>query len=99
MVENRKQARESTPTAFPQSEPRIGLPGHDFTLQAVIEMQRSLGDLSAKVDRLINDTKSHGEKIDSVRMKFAWVAGGTAAVGFVIAMTLASLRFLPITDK
>ena len=62
----------------------MGMPGHDFTSQAVIEMQRSIGELVAKTDRLITDVKSQGEKIDGVRITLAWVAGGADVVGFLI---------------
>ncbi len=86
---------ETVPTSFPETPPRFSSPTHDFTLQAVIEMQRSLGELSAKTDRLIADVKSQGDKIDTVRMRFSWVAGGAAVVGFLIALLLATLRFLP----
>jgi hypothetical protein len=84
------------PAALPQISPQFAQPGHDFTLQAVIEMHRSIGELSAKTDRLIADVKSQGEKIDSVRLRLAWVAGGAAVVGFLVAVGLAALRLWPL---
>jgi hypothetical protein len=41
--------------------PRHAQAGHDFTLQAVMEMQKTLGDLSGKVERLNNDFYSIAE--------------------------------------
>lgn len=90
------EGRETTPSDYPETPPpRYPSASYDFTLQAVMEMQRSIGDLAAKTDRLIADVKSQGEKIDSVRMKIAWVTGGAAVVGFLVAMLLAAARFLP----
>jgi hypothetical protein len=91
-----EHGKETTPTSFAEVTPRLVTQGHDFSLQAVIEMQRSIGELSAKTDRLISDVKSQGEKIDSVRMRLAWMTGGAAVVGFLIATVLAVLRFIPI---
>jgi hypothetical protein len=61
-------------------------------------MQRSIGELAAKTDRLIADVKSQGEKIDGVRLKLAWVAGGAAVVGFLVAVLLAVARFWPLAS-
>jgi len=58
-------------------------------------MQRSLGELSAKTDRLITDVKSQGDKIDSVRMRLAWLAGGAAVLGFLVAIGLGLVKMLP----
>lgn len=92
------QENEIPPTSFPETTPpRFSQPGHDFTLQAVIEMQKSIGELSAKTDRLISDVKSHGDKIDGIRLTLAWVAGGAAVVGVIVgaAITFATKTFSP----
>jgi hypothetical protein len=92
-----EETRESSiPKSFPEVSPRFAQPTHDFTLQAVMEMKESLGQLSAKTDRLISDVKSQGEKIESMRHKFSWVAGGAAVVGFLFAIILALIKFVPI---
>ena len=91
-----EHGKETTPRSFAEINPRLATQGHDFMLQAVIEMQRSIGELSAKTDRLVSDVKSQGEKIDNVRIRLALVTGGTAVVGFLIATVLAVLRFIPI---
>ncbi len=87
--------RESTPKTFPEVPPPISQSGHDFTLQAVIEMHRSIGELSAKTDRLIADVQSQGSKIDAIRIRLAWVTGGAAVVGFIVSLGLAALKLLP----
>ena len=92
----REQGRDTEPTFAEVQPSRAAMPGHDFTLQAVMEMQRSIGDLAAKTDRLIADVKSQGEKLDGVRMKIAWVGGGAAVVGFLLALLLGVIRYLPL---
>jgi hypothetical protein len=98
MVKMTRQSsqNEIAPTSFPETTPRFSQPTHDFTLQAIIEMQRSLGELSAKTDRLIIDVKSQGDKIDNMRLRWSWLTGGAAFVGFLIAALFAALRYLPI---
>lgn len=81
--------KETTPQSFPETQPpKFAQPGHDFTLQAVIEMQKSIGELCAKTDRLIADVKSHGEKIDKIRMTLAWVAGGAAVTAVIVSAVI-----------
>jgi septal ring factor EnvC (AmiA/AmiB activator) len=73
----------SAPQDFPVTTPRIAQPGHDFTLQAVFETQRSvadmtrahaetqraIGEITTKLDRLISDGKSSAEKIEKLSEK------------------------------
>jgi hypothetical protein len=90
--------KDTTPTSFPETTPpAYAQPGHDFTLQAVIQMQKSIGELCAKTDRLISDVKSHGDKIDGIRLTLAWVAGGAAVVGVIVgaAITFAVKNITP----
>ena len=92
-------SEEVTPQTYPETTPppyaRHGQDVGVHVLQAVFEMQNSIGELTAKVDRLISDVRSHGEKIDSVRMRLAWLAGSAAAVGALATLALAALRVLP----
>ena len=91
-----ESASETSPTSFPETTPRFAQLGHDFTLQIVAEMQRSIGELCAKTDRLIADVKSQGDKIDAIRMRLAWVAGGGAVVGTMIGAAIAIVvKMLP----
>ena len=58
-------------------------------------MRIAVGEDMARTDRLIADVSSQGTKIDGIRMKFAWVAGGAATVGFLMAVALATIKLLP----
>ena len=45
------RTEESTPTAFPETTPpRYTQPTHDFTLQAIMELQKTVGQLGTKVE-------------------------------------------------
>ena len=81
----RHAAGDTVPGALPDTPtPRYAQQGHDFTLQAVMEMQKSLGQLSANVDHLISDVKAHGEKLEAIRHQSAFMKGGMAASVFFI---------------
>jgi hypothetical protein len=74
-------------------------PTHDFTLQAVMELKGSVGQLIAKVDRLVSDVGEHGKKIEKINQKIAWVAGAGAAAGAIFAALLGIVvvvvKFIP----
>jgi hypothetical protein len=96
-----KPPRQTSGEAVPPSQypmvppPAYNPAGHDFTLQTIIELQRSVGELCAKVDRLIGDVKSQGDKIDALRMRVAWVTGGAAVVGVLVGAAFVILRYVP----
>jgi len=62
---------------------------HSFTLQAVMELQKSVAGLAAKVDRLIKDVEDQGTKIDGIRHQISFVKGAFWVFGGLI--TLATL--------
>lgn len=86
---------DAAPQSFPEVTPRQVQHGHDFQLQIIMELQRSVGELSSEVRRLSADMKSTGDKVDKLRIGFAWAAGAIAVVGFLVAGAFALLRFMP----
>lgn len=81
----RNVSTDTAPGALPDMPtPRYAQSSHDFTLQAVMEMQKSLGQLSANVDHLITDVKGHGEKLEAIRHQSSFMKGGLAASVFFI---------------
>jgi hypothetical protein len=92
-----EETRESSPPrSFAEVTPRFPQPSHDFTLQAVMEMKESVGQLSAKTDRLIADVKSQGDKVDAIRTKLTFVMGGVAVISFIFTVILALTKLLPL---
>ena len=72
---------QSTPDAV-----RLAQPGHDFVLQAVIEMQRSVGNLDSKLDGVKSSVDGVKSKVDDL---VAWkhkILGGAAVLAIVIAV-------------
>jgi predicted amino acid-binding ACT domain protein len=71
---------------------------HSFTLQAVMELQKSVSELATKTDRLIKDVEAQGAKIDVVRQQISFVKGAMWVIGTLVALAsivAAYLRFMP----
>lgn len=80
---NRRSNRDTPPGELPDVTPSRYQPHtHDHTLQAVIEMRRSVGELSAKVERLIDDVGKQGEKVADLRDKFNVFKGVWMVIAF-----------------
>lgn len=53
-----------------------------------MELQKSVGQLVAKVDRLGDDTKTHGTKIDEIRHQVSFVKGAMWVAGATLAFLI-----------
>jgi hypothetical protein len=60
---------------------------HSFTLQAIMEVQKTIGDLTAKTERLISDVAGHGTKIDGIRHQIAFVKGALWVIGALVVIS------------
>ena len=98
-------AAESAPErAAPLDKPEtIALgpgPGdQSFVLQAILQVQRELGAVGAKLDRVIADTSEHGRKLDEVQRSLSVVRGGFYALVSVGILALLGwlLRHVGVT--
>ncbi len=63
----REQLKDTTPSQLPQTTPQ-NYPGPDysFTLQAIMEMQKTLGQLTQAVTTLTEETKDNSTKIETI---------------------------------
>jgi len=68
--------------------PTFAQPGHDFTLQAVMELQKSVGSMSAKIDRVIEDVKDHGAELTGISRKINFFLGGATVVGAIAGIVI-----------
>ena len=83
---------EGPPTEFAEvPPPKPQMIDHSFTLQAIMELQKSLAQLATKVDRLVEDVKTHGQKIDDVQSKISFVKGAVWVIGTITAFGIAAL--------
>jgi len=65
-----KNATGSVPTQSPQTTPQdYILPDHSFTLQSIMEMQKSLGQLTQAVTTLTEESKKNSTKLDGISHK------------------------------
>jgi hypothetical protein len=86
-----EQADMTPERASEMPAPRYGQPGHDFTLQAVMAMQRTLEQFTGKIDRLIEDVEKISIKLGEVERAVACVKIGlvvTVAILSVIELVL-----------
>ena len=98
MARGTRRSEESYGTDAPPgdiSAPRTG-PSLSHDYQFAMEIQKSIGELSAKLDRVIKDTEKQDDKLDQLRQQVSfvrgavWVAvavftGAVALIGFFVA--------------
>jgi hypothetical protein len=83
----------------PSDKPEVvdlgpGQSDHSFLLQAIMQVQRDLGGIGAKLDRVIADVGTQDAKTDALQHTVSfvkgaiWVIGGLiTAVGALVAIT------------
>lgn len=83
----KKSQEQETPREFPQLPPNYSNMDHSFSLQAIMEMQKTLGGLSGKIDSLDATIKELGK---DVSRHGKWIYAATiiaallfACVGFI----------------
>ena len=77
---------ESVPQS-PQTSPigiGTGLPGHDFTLQAVMELQKSVGEINANLQAMKSSLDSVKSKVDDLVGWKNKILGGFAVLAVMI---------------
>jgi hypothetical protein len=83
--------REVTPSRLPDvTPPPYPSQNYDFILQAVWEINRTLGSLQTSVESLSKQTKEHDDKIDKLSHK---VYAATAVIAVLWAIALALLGY------
>ena len=56
----------------PQTTPMLD---HSFTLQAIMDLHKSVTELSTKTERLITDVEKQASKVEEVRHQISFVRG------------------------
>jgi hypothetical protein len=67
--------------------PQSPMLDHSFTLQAIMELQRSVAQLATKTERLITDVEGQGAKIDGIRQQISFVKGALWVIGALVTLT------------
>jgi hypothetical protein len=73
------QPEQDTPKTFPQVVPQDLYPTSDIRF-----VMMEIGKLTANVDRLIQDVKGQGDKIDTLRQQASYIKGGIAVAVLLI---------------
>lgn len=89
-----RSARRTTPAEdsipqVPQSTPNWmpgGYHAHDFTLQAVIELQKSVGEMNANVQALKGSVDGLKPKVDDLIKWKTLIIGGAVTLGVVVSV-------------
>ena len=79
----------TTPRDFPTTNPsHTGAGDHSFLLQAIMENQRTLGEVSVKVDSISSTLEGHDKKIDRYGITIAFATGAILILGTIGAYVL-----------
>lgn len=74
--ESVSQVPQSTPIGF-----GVGAPSHDFTLQAVMELQKTVGEMNANLQAMSRSLDGVKTKVDDLVGWKHKIIGGAAALG------------------
>lgn len=76
--------------SIPDTTPNAGFgaPGHDFTLQAVIQMQGTLGELKSSISSLKSSVDGLKIKVDNLTTWKTAIVSGAAVLGVVCTALL-----------
>lgn len=90
MVRGRQgTSADTVPTSMPSSVPSPNV-DHSFTLQAVMEMQKSIGALDASVKSLTEATSALRASVTDVKDKVSKIEKTIYAAGVVLVIGLAA---------
>ena len=78
--------QNTTPEEFPSVSPRDLYPTSDIRF-VIVEVAK----LTTQVERLIEDVKGHGDKIDAVRHQVTFVKGALWVIGGIMALVVVAL--------
>jgi hypothetical protein len=62
----REDRPSSVPTSFPETTPPLPSGDYSYVLEIVMRMQESVGRLTEAVGSLKDQSRAHGEKLDSI---------------------------------
>jgi hypothetical protein len=79
--------------------PQTPMLDHSFTLQAIMELQKSVAELAIKTERLIADVERQGLKIEGISPQISFVKGALWVISGLIVFAFTGialyLRIIP----
>jgi len=87
--QTRSETKDSVPKEFPEVLPSSypGAVGGAYLIESVMQMQKSIGELSSHISHLTAASEKHGEKIDRISHRMY-------AAGIVLTIVLGIGGFL-----
>jgi hypothetical protein len=86
--------RETTPPKLADTTPNYSRAvGDTHFFETMMQVQKSIGELVAKTDRLIKDVEQQDRKLDRLRLWAAGVIGAGVLVGGAITYGLTAWKF------
>jgi outer membrane murein-binding lipoprotein Lpp len=85
---------DGTPSGAPASTPSYGGHDHSFTLQAIMEMHKCVGNLQASTDNLTTSIQELSKRVDGMNEKLSGVTHKMYAAGVVLAILVAIGGFI-----
>ena len=87
MATRKQTSSDELPSSRPQVVPHTyGSSDHSFTLQAVIEMQKTLGELTSNIQALTKSVESNKSKVDDLVQWKNMILGGAITIGAIVTM-------------
>jgi hypothetical protein len=91
-----KQSSETVPQRFAETTaPQYHSSDYNFTIQALFEIQKSIGELTQATKTLSDDSKAHSQKLEHIgKVLYAATAIGTillAVGGFLLSKIWSTL--------
>lgn len=85
---NQKGTKQEPPRTLPQTNPPPATSDHSFTLQAIMELQKSMGSLEKAVEQLASSIENQSKSIDRIKYILAFSAGvvfiGSIILGYIV---------------
>lgn len=92
LPDRRTEAAVAPDPDFEVPEPGRPAPhGASFVLQSILEVQRTIGQIDAKVDRLMIDMDSTKTKVDIINHQISFVKGVLWVIGALVALLFATI--------
>lgn len=92
MAARRPIVQDTTPQATPAGTPNGGFSGqqhgHDFTLQAVMEMQKSIGSIESSINNLADKIGDQSQAMSDLKKKVGSIEKVMYAAGVVLLISL-----------
>jgi hypothetical protein len=83
----RPEHTDATPQSMPKTTPQeYSSAGHDFTLQAVMEMQRTLGGVAERIDGLSGGLEKMADKLGDIEKAVHAVKIGAIVAGAILTV-------------